>query len=366
MSDKRPLLVRGMLGLGDNIHQRAIIRALLKQDYRISLETPWPCIYHDLAGENLRFLPRPAALRAQLKNAGREKSKFSPAVPPHHTWPTIHISYNRDRIERTPSRTFLEAMFQTAGIGDEYANADMSLPIPEMWAADADALITGWQTAKPILFYRPLTARPEWRGGELRNANVDQYAELITMVRDSFFIMSVADLEPNREWIVGPQLIPDVAFHRGELPFDTMAALMARAALVYTSSGFPAVLGPAVGTPTVSIQGGFEPARWHADGARWAPYLGIDTMAPCSCSGQCHTACSKLIDMPRARAAIAEFVLKLGISPSAESRPISEMFQPAAPVPQPSKPGPRVRPQTSIRYGHPSLLAQRQFHNAKA
>ncbi len=249
MSDKRPLLVRGMHGLGDNVHQRAIIRALLKRDFKISLETAWPCIYHDLAGENLRFLPRPAALRAQLKNAIREREKFSPAVPAHHTVPTIQITYNRDRIERSPSRTFLEAMFQSAGIGEDYANADMSLPIPEMWAADADALITGWfahrDTEKPILFYRPLTVRPEWRGSGIRNANVNQYAELVAMVRDSFFVVSIADLEPNREWIVGPQLIPDVAFHRGELPFDTMAALMARAALVYTSSGFPAVLGPA-------------------------------------------------------------------------------------------------------------------------
>ena len=259
MSDKRPLLVRGMHGLGDNVHQRAIIRALLKRDFKISLETAWPCIYHDLAGENLRFLPRPAALRAQLKNAIREREKFSPAVPAHHTVPTIQITYNRDRIERSPSRTFLEAMFQSAGIGEDYANADMSLPIPEMWAADADALITGWfahrDTEKPILFYRPLTVRPEWRGSGIRNANVNQYAELVAMVRDSFFVVSIADLEPNREWIVGPQLIPDVAFHRGELPFDTMAALMARAALVYTSSGFPAVLGPAVGTPTISISG---------------------------------------------------------------------------------------------------------------
>ena len=91
-----PLLVRGMHGLGDNIHQRAIIRALLKRDYCISLETAWPCVYWDLAGENLRFLPRPAALRAQLKNAVRERAKFSPPVPPHHPTPTILITYGRD------------------------------------------------------------------------------------------------------------------------------------------------------------------------------------------------------------------------------------------------------------------------------
>ena len=257
-------------------------------------------------------------------------------------------------------------MFQSAGIGEDYATADMSLPIPEMWAADADALITGWNTTKPILVYRPLVVRPEWRGSGIRNANVGNYAELFASIRDSFFVVSIADIESNREWITGPQLIPDVAYNHGELPFDTMAAIMARASVVYTSSGFPAVLGPAVGTPTISIQGGFEPARWHADGIRWAPYLGIDTKDPCACSGMCHKACTKLIDMPSAKAAVAEFILKLGVSAPVENRPASEMFTAPADGPPPRPLPPQARPRPPIRIGHPSLLAQRQFHNVKA
>ena len=354
------LFVRGMHGLGDNVHQRAVIRAWLKRGFDVSLETSWPCIYHDLP---IHFIYKPVALRAQLKNAQRERAKFVPGPLMHHTGNSPHISYGKDRIERTPSKTFLEAMFQSVGLGDEYANADMSLPIPEMWAADADALITGWNTWKPILVYRPLVVRPEWRGSGVRNANVDQYAELIAMVRDSFFVVSIADLEPNREWIVGPQLIADASFHHGELPFDTMAAIMARAAIIFTSSGFPAVLGPAVGTPTVSIQGGFEPARWHADGARWAPYLGIDTKEPCACSGACQGVCSKLIDMPHAKMALADFLGKLGISTPAETRPASEMFAPATHTP-PAVP-PHVVPPSRVRIGHPSLLAQR-YRNARA
>ena len=355
------LYVRGMHGLGDNVHQRAIIRAWIKRGFDVSLETAWPCIYHDLP---IRCIYKPVALRAQLKNAQRERAKFVPGPSPHHTTNAPHISYSRDRIERTPSKTFLEAMFQSVGLGDEYVNADMSLPIPEMWAADADALITGWHTTKPILLYRPLVVRPEWRGSGIRNANVDQYAELIAMIRDCFFVVSIADLEPNREWIVGPRLIADASFHHGELPFDTLAAIMARAALVYTSSGFPAVLGPAVGTPTISIQGGFEPARWHADGARWAPYLGIDTMDPCVCSGACNKVCSKLIDMPPARAAVAEFVGKLGFSAFAETRPLSEMFAPAEAMPPSLPPARRAAPEI-VRIGHPALLA-RMYRNAKA
>ena len=180
------LLVRGMHGLGDNVHQRAIIRALLKRDYQIALETSWPCVYHDLP---IRFIRRPVALRTQLKNAIREIDKFSAAVPAHHGGRSIHISYNRGTISGLPSGTVLEAMFASAGIQPDYAEADYSLPIPVSWVTDAYAFSSKWTGTKPVMIYRPLVARPEFRGSGIRNANPDQYAELITMVRDSFFVV---------------------------------------------------------------------------------------------------------------------------------------------------------------------------------
>jgi len=350
-----------MHGLGDNLHQRAIIRALLKRDYHIALETSWPCVYHDLAGEDLRFIRKPVALRTQLKNALRESAKFTPGVPPHHGGRAIQISYNRTSVSGLPSRTILEGMFAAAGIQEDYAEADYRLPIPATWALEAYMLRETWKTTKPVMIYRPLVVRPEWRGSGIRNANVDQYAELVAMVRDSFFVVSLADLEPNREWIVGPQLIADATYHRGELSFETMAAVIAKAAVLYTSSGFPAILGPAVETPTISVQGGFEPASWHADGAKFSPYLGIETLSPCLCAtSACTRPCTKVLDMPRARGAILEFLAKLGISPAVESRPITEIFIPAAYPPKPagSAPAPRIMPR--VRVGHPSLLNQRR------
>jgi hypothetical protein len=341
-----------MHGLGDNIHQRAVIRALLKREYSIALETSWPCVYHDLP---VRFIRKPVALRTQLKNAAREAAKFAPTPPSHHTNNAIQISYNRSSVG---SGTILQAMFTAAGIGGDYADADYTLPIPWEWD-DALTNKIGQPpvTPKPLMIYRPLVMRPEWRGSGLRNANPDQYAELITMVRDSFFVVSVADLEANREWIVGPQLIPDVSLNHGELSFETMAALFSRAAVVFTSSGFPAILGPAVRVPTISIQGGFEPSSWHADGAKFAPYLGIDPINPCICAtSACTKMCAKTLDMPVARQRVAEF---LGLSATAESRPVSEIFAPAV-YPPPSRRGPAPRTAPQVRVGHPSLLAQRR------
>jgi hypothetical protein len=352
MTDKLSLLVHGMHGLGDNLHQRAIIRALLKRDFHIALETSWPCVYHDLAGPDLRFIRKPVALRAQLKNGVREAAKFSSPILSHHSVRAVQITYNRTGIASSPSGAVLESMFAAAGIREDYADADFRLPIPPEWTAPTI------ETAKPIMIYRPLVVRPEWRGSGIRNADPQHYAELVAMVRDSFFVVSISDLEPNREWIVGPQLIADASYDHGELSFESMAALVAKAALVFTSNGFPAILGPAVGVPTISVQGGFEPAAWLADGAKYSPYLGIDTLVPCVCgASHCDRPCTKALDMPRARAAVAEFVGKLGISTAAETRPIGEIFTPAANLPEPIS-GARVMPR--VRVGHPSLLAQRR------
>ena len=350
------MLVRGMHGLGDNIHQRAIIRALLKRDPNIALETAWPCIYHDLG---IQFIRKPVALRTQLKNAARESTKFIPGPLPHHSTNSLQISYNRAAIAGPPPRSVLEVMFASAGIPEDYADADFRLPIPQEWHDHIQGVpVFG---AKPLMIYRPLVVRPEWRGSGVRNAHPDQYAELITLVRDSFFVVSIADLEPNREWIVGPQLKADLTYNHGELSFEAMAALFERAALVFTSNGFPAILGPAVSTPTISVMGGFESSSWLADGAKFSPYLGIDTANPCNCgTASCTRPCTKLLDMPRARAAIIEFSLKLGYSLRSEYGQISEYHAPAEtllgapPVPA----GPRVMPR--VRVGHPSLLAQRR------
>jgi ADP-heptose:LPS heptosyltransferase len=358
---KQSLLVHGMHGLGDCIHQRAIIRALLKRDNSIALETSWPCVYHDLAGDDLRFLRKPVALRTQLKNAARETDKFAPPRPPHHGGRAIQISYNRSQIASLPSHTVLESMFAAAGIREDYAEADFRLPIPPQWALEAHMLREKWKTTKPIMIYRPLVVRPEFRGSGIRNANVDQYAELVAMVRDSFFVVSVADLEPNREWIIGPQLIADVEYNHGELSFDTLAAVFANADVVFTSGGFAAVLGPAVETPTICILGGYEPKSWLADGAKWATYLGIDPMMPCECAtSACNRPCTKALDMPRARGATVEFMGKLGISTTAETRPIGEIFTPAPQPPNPGRLAPQPRVMPRVRVGRPSLLAQRR------
>src|SRR5690348_14858775 len=77
-----PILVRGMHGLGDNLHQRAIVRDYLGRGHKIWLETPWPSVYHDLVGRQVRLVNTGSRLRTQAKNAEREAARYYVGGPP--------------------------------------------------------------------------------------------------------------------------------------------------------------------------------------------------------------------------------------------------------------------------------------------
>jgi hypothetical protein len=278
----------------------------------VTLETSWPAMYHDLIAEGLKVSRRPVALRTQTKNAEREAAKFTPVH--QFTRAGMRIAYGGAQVLQTPSKTILEAMCNVTGTS--YADADYRLPVPQAWF-DELLKIFDWRdlaaivgATKPLLVYRPLVVRPEWRGGALRNADAASYHELFKSIRDKFFVISVADLAEGQEWLApGEDTKADLSFHRGELVFETLAALFSLADLVFTSSGFPAILGPAVGTPTISIVGGYEDYRCHDSGAKFAPYLAIGPRVGCSCwTSACRKVCDKSLDMDAAKASVLKFL----------------------------------------------------------
>jgi hypothetical protein len=307
----RQLLIHGMHGMGDNIHQRAIIRQLIEW-YEVWLESSWFSLYHDLVGDRLHIIRKATSLRTQKANQQREAAKFWPGPMPKRDVETRDIRYGRHNTSLHPSGTVLAAMCLSAGV--DYERADYRLPVPSAWFDEVDRYIESWRPTKPLLIYRPLVERPEWRGGGLRNADPAAYALLIEMIRDQFFVVSVADLKPSLEWIVGPEFKADAILHQGELAFESLAAMFARASLVFTSGGFGGILAPAVGTPAVSILGGYEPVKWQSSGARFAPWLGLGPTHPCSCgTSGCRLTCDKRLDLPKAIAQIQAFVATLTI-----------------------------------------------------
>jgi hypothetical protein len=244
----------------------------------------------------------------------------------------MRISYGGAHVMKTQSQTVLEAMCNATGTN--YASADYRLPVPDAWTQELDATLakaghTG--TDKPVCVYRPLVARPEWRGSMVRNADPGSYAELFSEIRNQFYVISVADLEVGREWIVGPQLKADLTLHQGELTFEALASLFEFADLVWTSSGFGAILAPAVGTPCVSVLGGYEGLHAHSSALKFAPYLVLGPDTPCSCwTSQCRRPCNKSINMLNAGPALGDFMYSIGQPMDDRPKtPFDEMFGPA-------------------------------------
>lgn len=304
-----PLHIQGMHGMGDCLHQRAILRQLMPTR-DITLETSWPSMYHDLIAQGLKVTRRPVALRTQTKNAARESESalYSPRHP--LTRPNLQIRYTGQQVLATPSKTILEVMCNATGCS--YGEADFRLPVPDVWKGALWRKLGSLGRRAPSLpwmLFRPLTARPEWRGGVARNADTTAYMEIFNSIRSQFFVISIADLEDGKEWLVGSPLDADLALHSGELVFEDLAALAHLSDLVFTSSGFGAILGPAVGTATLSIVGGYEDPHCHDSGAKFAPYLAIGPERPCSCwVSSCTRVCGKDIDLAAAKAATAKFV----------------------------------------------------------
>lgn len=330
-----------MHGLGDCLHERALLRYwLARTTDDIHLETSWPCVFWDMA-DRVKFVRAPIALRTQIKNAEREKDKFVPQLS-QFVKPTWQIRYTQEIADKTPSRSVLESMFWSVGIKDGYETSDFTLPIQPDAAEFADGLIKDWHTNrgnnKPICVYRPLVIRPEFRGAQIRNANVDDYAEVFSHIREKYFVVSVAYLEDNREWITGPRLKADVEYHKGELVFERLAALVARAEVAYCSNGMMAVLAPAVGTRTISVCGGYEPPSWLADGAKHAPYLAIPTLKPCNCGWSgCNNPCDKKLDIFASVARVRDFC---GIPEGYNPPQLSQFFDvPEVPTPRPNPQG---------------------------
>ena len=289
------LLIHGMHGLGDALHQRAIIRELLRRHDRLYLESSWVSVYHDFNTDRLRIIRKPMPLRTQSKNVEREAGGFWRGEVPSDL-PELRIGYAPATVRSTGS--VLAAMCRACMV--DYRRADFRLPLPDEWPR--------WLNShKPIMLYRPLTVRKEWASTAARNPDPAAYYDLVMSVRDRYHVISVADIAPDEEWIISEDIGADEEYHDGELSFEHLAGLAKSADLVFCAPGFATVLAQAVGTKCVTVFGGYESSTSFAGGARYSPWLGIDTMNPCQCWKPDH-ACDKRIDVPPARDAIVRFL----------------------------------------------------------
>ncbi len=296
--------VRGMHGLGDNLHQRGIIRQLMREA-PVWLETSWPWVYHDLVGPRLHLVRKAGPAQIYQRNQAREAAGFTELKVPLRAHDR-RVCWTPGDVRATGS--VLAGLCHRSGV-ELSVGADFRLPLRPEWQAEAEHLLQRWKPTKPIMIYRPLVERSWWKGCLARNPEHAAYAGLYRSIRHRFFVISVAELREDEEWLAGERADVDITCHAGEIPVEVLAALVARAGLVFSSPGFAVILAQAVGTPVAAVFGGYEDGRSFITGARWAPYLTLQPITPCSCFSHEH-ACDKRMDVPAALSALSDFVEK--------------------------------------------------------
>ncbi len=311
------IVIRGHLGFGDCIHQRAIIRTLMEQgENDIVLDTFYDALYADLVLRNGLRLRRINGHPPRVREA-KELISHAVQVPQNATH--VRMRYNAQAVHAHGS--ILAAQYDCAGLKMP-ERPDFSLPVPGEWRTLALLKLAESAMNKPIMVYRPLVLNKLFHC-EQRLPDVDAYAALFESIRHDYHVVSVCNLGNYGEHIVGPEMDVDTKFHYGELSFEELAGLYAEADLAFTCAGFAPVLAQAVGTRTVVVYGGHEGYRsTNAVGAHLAPTLAIECVNQCDCHGGHYTRgprqelvkpkkdhdCDKTIDMPFALQLLKNFV----------------------------------------------------------
>lgn len=225
-------LITSMNGLGDNIFQRPFVQSLLDRGDKIWITTPWPEVYD---GMDVSFVRSSTSLRTQIKNQSRYSESFWSKWPP--TAVVTRASYGAKELSYG---SIFDAMRR--GFGVEPSR--MSLP-------SFHSPITG-----DYAVVRPVTARKEWC-----NLSRNPYPEYIEtaskMLLDTGIkVISVADLEQDKEWIVGKEPPATVQFHRGELDCRSLLGLIRHAKCVVGGVGWIVPASIAYGVPLFCVLGG--------------------------------------------------------------------------------------------------------------
>lgn len=241
----RPIHLYGRCGLGDNVYWRPLVRRAV-QDHNVYLQTPWPELFRDIPG--LHFvLPRKTKLRTQLKNIERHRRLYT------HLPSGVRSCRLKYDWTDLPKSNVLAVMEKHLGLPADPFVFDL----PDFGPSPV-------KTDRPVAFLRPVTERAEWLN-RARNPDPQYVARAAELLRQAgFFVLVVADLEPEKEWLVGPQPVADRIVLRGEWGVEKLMASIQNAAVVVGPIGFIVPTALAFRTPLIAIGGG-QGAHNHPD-----------------------------------------------------------------------------------------------------
>lgn len=266
----RVVLVSGMHGLGDNVYQRPLLRALVKRSREVFLETPWPQLYSDIAG--LRFIRPWSTLRVQGENEDTftEWTRRPDSYDKH-----FHIHYGPQHLANGSIVAGMESAIQLL---DE----PLVIDLPARLARPP--VIRG--VDRPIAIIRPPTVRNEW-ANESRNPDPAYVNEAARQLMETHLVISLAYLSPGEEWLVGDPTPAHVTLHDGQLDMFQTIELLRRADVAVGGVGWLAPVAIALRLPTLIIHGGngAHNAKEHVVDPRypapWIEFLSPDAFCRC-------------------------------------------------------------------------------------
>jgi len=232
--------INSMKGLGDNIFQRHIVKALVNSRNEVWISTPWPELYKDLP---VRFVKRETNLRTQNKNMGRVSPDLWSDYPKDCMM--LDLSYDAKNLSKG---SIIKAMESRAGFS--LATTDFSL---SSYGGLPEAIKNN---GMPVALIRPVTIRSEWKN--TARAPLPEYiVKTSTELRDrGYWVVSVADLEEGKEWMVGDEPYADQKFYHGELGISELMGLTEGASVVVGGVGWIVPACIALQTPLFCILGG--------------------------------------------------------------------------------------------------------------
>lgn len=242
------MFINCMSGLGDAIYTRPIVEAHLKDNPDLVVRTTWPQIFADLAP----CIPSNTQLRTQKKNRDTLSADVWHEGEP--TPPQVRPRYGPNTMKA--GVTILGAMENSSGVRLG-PSPGLSFPYCGLWA-----------NTKPIAVVRPVTVRSEWVNVS-RNPDPVYVERAAQILADAgFHVVSIADIDPDREDLIGNPLFCHERYDHGELALEPLLSLMQSATVVVGAVGFVVPMCLAMGTPLICIQGG--------NGGHNAPELIVD------------------------------------------------------------------------------------------
>jgi ADP-heptose:LPS heptosyltransferase len=279
----KPVLIRGLWGLGDNIYSRPFVRAAAAL-YDVHLDTPWPELYEDL---DIKFVLGKRRLRTQLKNIARQRpERWLRPVPMRE----VTVSYGRYLTTMSIVHALEHRWWSALRVALDPALFDL----PDMGPSPIES-------RRPIAVVRPVTVRTEWRN-EARNPLPEYVNALAAELMETHTVVAVADLAPGQEWAVGELPPAHHHFVHGELTVRELLALVRDADVVVGGVGWIVPAGLALGTKTFVVLGGH--GGHNAPEKIMDPRLDTSRIgfampeAYCRCTNMLHNNCDKRIADP--------------------------------------------------------------------